>query len=212
MPKKKVQGQSRFVHWWNVYGCKCIPHSHSIDAQSVLEPADPSVHGGMPHSIYVLWLRWLSSRNALVKSLEGGGCGCWSLFSSKLCRIPYPKYMIDPSREMRRWEGKVGALLTYKCPRGLLSWCLTQFRGESVGRWLGFVTQRVSLSKEVTYQSPSRCQTGPRSKRSSASSSKHSQRCSPVQGQAKQEPVGKVSSSLNTPLMSERETHMGGKC
>ena len=71
--QKEVQGQSCFVRWQNIYGCKCIPHSHSIEAQSIFEPADPSVHGGMPHSIYVLWFRWLSSRNAFVKSLEGGG-------------------------------------------------------------------------------------------------------------------------------------------
>ena len=43
----------------------------------------------------------------------GGYC---SLFYSRLCRIPYPKYITDPSREMRQREGKVGALLTYKCP------------------------------------------------------------------------------------------------
>ena len=63
-----------------------------------------------------------------------------------------------------------------------------------------------SFSKEGTYQSPSRCQVGPRSQCSSASTSRRSQRCSPVGGQAEQAPAGKVSVSLDTPQMSERET------
>ena len=103
-------------------------------------------------------------------------------------------------------EGKVGAPITYKCPIGLLLWCLTQFRGEVVERILGSVSQETSLPQTTTYQSPSRCQIGPRSEWSSVSSSKHSQRCSPGRWQAKQGPVSKVSSFLNTPQMSERET------
>ena len=63
-----------------------------------------------------------------------------------------------------------------------------------------------SFSKEGTYQSPSKCQIGPRSQCSSASTSRCSQRCSPVGGQAEQAPVGRVSSSLDTPQMSEKET------
>ena len=89
---------------------------------------------------------------------------------------------------------------------GLLSWHLTQFRGEVVGTGLGSVTQEASLSQKATYQWHSRCQIGSKSSGSSASSSKHSQRCSPVGGQAEQGPVGRVSSSLNTAQTSERET------
>ena len=61
----------------------------------------------------------------VVKMTQHQGCFCpvigsWrlvccSVFSSKLCQIPYPKYMVNPSREMRRREVKAGALLTYKC-------------------------------------------------------------------------------------------------
>lgn len=51
--------------------------------------------------------------------------------------------------------------------------------------------------QKATYPSPSRCQIGPGSQRSSASLSKHSQRSSAVGAQAKQEPVG------NTAQMSE---------
>ena len=136
--------------------------------------------------------------------MEAGDYG--PLFSPRLCRIPYPKYMANPRREMRQWEGKVGALLIYECPVGFLSWCLTQFRGEEVERILGCITQETSLSQTTTYQLPSRCQIGPRSEWSSESLSKHSQRCSPGRRQAKQGPVGKVNSFLNTPQMSERET------
>ena len=71
---------------------------------------------------------------------------------------------------------------------------------------LGSITQVDSLSQKVIYQSPSRCQTEPRPQRSSASSGKCSERCSPVGGQAEQGPVGRVSSSLDTAQMPERET------
>ena len=155
--------QSHFVHWQKIHGCKCIPHSHSIEAQSVLESADPPVLGGMPQSIYVLWLRWFSTRCfCQVWEVEAGGC-C-KLVSSKLCRIPYPKYMTDPSREMRWWEGKVGALPTYKWPIELLLWCLTQFRGEVVGWGFFFsIIQVVLFFKEASYQWLSRYQIGSRS-------------------------------------------------
>ena len=129
--------------------------------------------------------------------MEAGGCG--SSFSSKLCWIPYPKYMANPRREMRQWEGKVGAFPNYKCPTVLLSWHQRQFGGVQFGF-------NHSLSQKVTYQSPSRYQTGPSLQRSSASSYKCSERCSPVGGQAEQGPMGRVSSSLNTPQTSERET------
>ena len=95
----------------------------------------------------VLWT-WRSSRAwrdftqhlfPVVKMTQHQGCfcqvwevepgGCCSLFSSRLCRIPYPKYMTSPSREMRQWEGKVGVLLIYKCPISFLLWCLTQSKG-----------------------------------------------------------------------------------
>ena len=145
----------------------------------------------------------------VVKMTQHQGCFCpvigrWrlvccSVFSSKLCRIPYPKYMVNPSREIRWWEVKAGALLTYKCPIGLLLWHLTQFRGEVVGRGLGSVTQEASLLQKITYQSPSRCQIGRQSKWSCAPSGKLSQRCLPVAEKAKHGPVGSVSSSLNTP-------------
>ena len=144
----------------------------------------------------------------VVKMTQHQGCFCpvigrWrlvccSVFSSKLCRIPYPKYMVNPSREIRWWEVKAGALLTYKCPIGLLLWHLTQFRGEVVGRGLGSVTQEASLLQKITYQSPSRCQIGRQSKWSCAPSGKLSQRCLPVAEKAKHGPVGRVSSSLNT--------------
>ena len=49
----------------------------------------------------------------------------WWLLPARLCRIPYPKYMRNPSREMRWWEGNVGALLTYSCLVDSL-WCLIQ--------------------------------------------------------------------------------------
>ena len=78
-------------------------------------------------------------------------------------------------------------------------------RGEEVERILGCITQETSLSQTTTYQLPSRCQIGPRSEWSSESLSKHSLRCSPGRRQAKQGPVSKVSSFLNTPQMSERE-------
>ena len=93
---------------------------------------------------------------------------------------------------------------------GLLSWHLTQFRGEVVGTGLGSVTQEASLSQKATYQWHSRCQIGSKSSGSSASLGKCSQRCSPVGGQAEQGPVGRVSSSLNTAQMLEKEpaTHM----
>ena len=73
---------------------------------------------------------------------------------------------------------------------GLLSWHLTQFRGEVVGTGLGSVTQEASLSQKATYQWHSRCQIGSKSSGSSASLGKCSQRCSPVGGQAEQGPVG----------------------
>ena len=34
----------------------------------------PLAYEEIPHGIYVLWLRWFSSRDAWVKSLGGGGC------------------------------------------------------------------------------------------------------------------------------------------
>ena len=172
----------------------------------------------------VLWT-WRSSRAwrdftqhlfPVVKMTQHQGCfcqvwevesgGCCSLFSSRLCRIPYPKYMTSPSREMRQWEGKVGALLIYKCPISFLLWHLAQFRGEMVRRGLASVTQEASSPQTVTHQQHSRCQRGSRSKCSSASSSKGSGRGWPAGGQAEQGPVGRVSSSLNTAQTSEKET------
>ena len=96
---------------------------------------------------------------------------------------------------------------------GLLLWCLTQYREEMVGTWVGSATQEVSLSQKVTYQLHSRHQTGSKSYGLSASSGKCSQRCSQVWGQAEQGPVGKVSSCWTHPTHPrfERETllHMG---
>ena len=66
--------------------------------------------------------------------------------------------------------------------------------------------KRILDPPKATHPSPSRCQIGPRSQCPSASSGKCSQRCSPEGRQAEQGPVGKVSSSLNTPQMSELET------
>ena len=142
----------------------------------------------------------------LSSILEVEAGGCCSFFSLKLCRIPYPKYMTDPNREMRQWEGKVGALPTDKCQIGLLLWHLT-YLGRASRKRIGFCRSRGFLTPpKATHQSPSRCQIGPRSQHPSASSGKCSQRCSPEGRQAEQGPVGRVSSSLNTPQMSELET------
>ena len=71
-----------------------------------------------------------------VWKVEAGGC-C-PLFSSRLCWIPYPKYMAKPRGEMRQWEGKVGSLLTYKCPMGFLLWHLTQCGARDSRKRTGF--------------------------------------------------------------------------
>ena len=125
-----------------------------------------------------------------VWEVEAGGC-C-SLFSSRLCRIPYPKYMIDPSRERRRWEGSIGALPPYKCPIGLLLLSLDTIQGWGKEDSYFQSLKGVSFSKEASYQWLSRYQIGSRSQCSSASSSKCSETCSPVGGQAEQGPVGNI--------------------
>ena len=165
------------------------------------------VCGRIPHSIYFLWLRWLSTMDVFVKS------GRWRLVAVAHCSPPscvrshiHSIWQALGSRKIRQWKGKVGTLPSYKCPEGLLLWWLRQFRGEVVGRWWDSVTQMASLSQKETYQSHSKCQTGPRPQRSFASSSERSQRCSLVGRQGKQAPVDKVSQSLNTPQMSERES------
>ena len=63
-----------------------------------------------------------------VWEVEAGGYR-W-LFPARLCRIPYPKYMRNPNREIREWEGKVGSLFIYRGPRSLL---LRQFGGVQLG-------------------------------------------------------------------------------
>jgi len=47
-----------------------------------LETEDPPVHGGLPHNIYFLWLRWLSIRDVFVKS------GRWRLVAVDDCSLP----------------------------------------------------------------------------------------------------------------------------
>ena len=88
---------------------------------------------------------------------------------------------------------------------------MTQFREEVVRRGFGSITQEASSPQTVTHQWHSRHKIGSRSKCSSASSDKRSERCSPVGGEAEQGPEGRISSSLNTAQTSERETlpHMG---
>lgn len=89
---------------------------------------------------------------------------------------------------MRQQDGKGGTPLTYKCPTSLPSWHRRPFWGKAVGRGL----RRGPRKASPPYQSPSRCQIGPRSRRSFASSGKHSQRCSAAGARATREPVGKV--------------------
>lgn len=72
---------------------------------------------GIPHSIYFQ-----------VKMTQHQGCFCqesgrWRLVAVGWFFLPgcvgsHPKYMTNPSREMRQWEGKWDLLLTYKCKRG----------------------------------------------------------------------------------------------
>lgn len=66
-------------------------------------------------------------------------------------------------------------------------------------------TQEASSSQKATHPWHSRCQTGPRSQRTAASSGRHSQRCSALGARAEQGPGGKASDSLNTAPTAERE-------
>lgn len=86
----------------------------------------------------------------LSRAWEFKAGGCSSLFFSKLCLIPYPKYTANPSREVRQWDGKVGTLSV-----GLLLWHLRQFWGNIVGRWLAQSPKRpLVLRKPLTYHHP----------------------------------------------------------
>lgn len=107
--------------------------------------------------------------------------------------------MANPSTKMRQEEGKLGTLPTCKCPVGLLLWHLRQSGGKVLGRGLGSATQEAPCPQKAIYQSPSRCQTGPRSWESSASLNTYSQRCSSAEGQAKQGPVGRIGKSQHSP-------------
>ena len=60
----------------SIQGYKCIPSSQSIALKCHLTQKICPVHGGIPHSIYFLWLRWLSTREVFVQNLGGG---CWWL-------------------------------------------------------------------------------------------------------------------------------------
>lgn len=75
----------------------------------------------------------------------------------------------------------------------------------SLGRGLGSVPREASSSQKATHPWHSRCQTGPRSQRTAASSGRHSQRCSALGARAEQGPGGKASDSLNTAPTAERE-------
>lgn len=81
----------------HTHGCKCIPPSQSIEAHSALQTSRSSRAWRTPRGISLLWLRWLSTSDIFVQRL-GGGAACCSVFSSMLYRIPYTKYMVNPSR------------------------------------------------------------------------------------------------------------------
>ena len=90
----------------------------------------------------------------LSRVWKAEAAGCCSLFS-KLCRIPYPKYMINPRRKMRRWKGKVGAAPSYTCPKGLLLWRPRQFRGDAVEEyWVQSLKQSLYPRKLLTNHIP----------------------------------------------------------
>ena len=82
---KIAQWSSHFLHKQQIQGFRCL-HLHTPPRLTVsLAPADPPGHGGIPCNIYVLWLRWLSTRDVFVKSLGGGG---WWLVAVDDCSLP----------------------------------------------------------------------------------------------------------------------------
>lgn len=105
----------------------------------------------------------------------------------------------------------MGTLPTCKCLVGLLLWHLRQFGGKVLERGLRSATQEAPCPQKATYQSPSRCQIGPRSWASSASLNKCSQRCLSAEGQAKQGPVGRVGKSRHSPQSRRCPTPRAGR-
>ena len=77
---EKLDISLHFIHYRWVKGPKCTPtiavHRH---LKCPWNQKTPLVPGGIPPSIYILWLRWLSTQGVLIKSL--GGRGCWLLLT-----------------------------------------------------------------------------------------------------------------------------------
>ena len=119
---------------------------------------------------------------------------------------PVSKVYDKSQEENETMKRKSRSCTQLHMPKGPLIMAAKTVQGRCCRRVLGSIPQTVSLSQKTSYQSHSRLQIGPKSERSSVSSGKCSQRCSPVGGQAEQGPVGRVSSSLNTAQTSERET------